>query len=334
MNNRTAFWLVLMSAGLLTLTVCSGGGGGTTDNGVSDADADGYATPDDCDDGNPDVYPGATEVPYDGVDQDCNGMDLKDVDGDGYAAEDAGGTDCDDEDSTVYPDADEVPYDGVDQDCNGDDLFDADGDGYDAEDAGGDDCDDTDAFTYPGAVEIPYDRTDQDCDGEDLVDVDGDGYDARVAGGDDCDDRDAAINPAAAEVCDEMEVDHDCDGATAMNEEICFLYPADGTWQSGDAKIVFKVEYGGTWLEMTSAFLGSCTDELNGCSINGGSVQETMQGEIFNSYGQSSFYLSTARGNCWGTFDTESTARGTCAAYSETCFCDASYEWTASLVSW
>ncbi len=44
-----------------------------------DQDADGYGTAtgrrgDDCDDTSPDVYPGATEVPGDGVDQDCDGI--------------------------------------------------------------------------------------------------------------------------------------------------------------------------------------------------------------------------------------------------------------------
>jgi bacillopeptidase F len=48
----------------------------------SDADTDGYfsepscGTSIDCDDTNPMVYPGATEVGYDGIDQDCNGYDL------------------------------------------------------------------------------------------------------------------------------------------------------------------------------------------------------------------------------------------------------------------
>ncbi len=330
MVKRVMFWLVLLSAGLLTFTVCSGGGDGGSD--TSDEDADGYSVPEDCDDGNPDVYPGATEVPYDGVDQDCDGMDLKDVDGDGYAATDAGGNDCDDSDPDVNPGADDVPYDGIDQDCNGADLVDADGDGYEAEDAGGDDCDDTDPFSYPGAVEIPYDRTDQDCDGEDLVDLDGDGYDARMSGGDDCNDRDPSINPAGTEVCDEPEVDHDCDGATAMNEEICFLYPSDGTWQSADGKIAFEVQSNGTWIKMTKAYFNGCTDDTTGCSIAGGSYTEPVQGEIFNSYGQSSFFLATSLGNCWGSFDTVDSARGTCQAYSDTCYCQAEYEWTASLV--
>lgn len=48
-----------------------------------DADEDGFqgeaicaASPPDCDDGNPAVYPGAPEIKHDGIDQDCNGYDL------------------------------------------------------------------------------------------------------------------------------------------------------------------------------------------------------------------------------------------------------------------
>jgi len=45
-------------------------------SGPADVDGDGYTTDDDCDDNDAGVYPGATEVVKDGVDQDCNGYDL------------------------------------------------------------------------------------------------------------------------------------------------------------------------------------------------------------------------------------------------------------------
>lgn len=75
----------------------------------------------DCDDTVPTVNPGAAETPYDGVDDDCDGTDLTDVDGDGGSAQVAGGTDCDDDDSSVFTGAEERwADDGTDNDCDGD----------------------------------------------------------------------------------------------------------------------------------------------------------------------------------------------------------------------
>jgi hypothetical protein len=74
--------------------------------------------PGDCDNTDPTIYPGAPEVPYDGIDQDCDGVDLDDLDADGAL----GATDCDDEDPERFPGNEEVPDDGIDQDCTGDDT--------------------------------------------------------------------------------------------------------------------------------------------------------------------------------------------------------------------
>jgi hypothetical protein len=121
----------------------------------------------DCDDGATRVNPTAEEVAYDGVDDDCDGADLDDLDGDGYAAERTGGGDCDDEDAAVYPGATDAPYDGVDQDCVGGDADDLDGDGQAATEAGGGDCDDSDPSILTGAAETWADGfTDNDCDDE------------------------------------------------------------------------------------------------------------------------------------------------------------------------
>jgi len=68
----------------------------------------------DCDDYDATVYLGADEVPYDGIDQNCDGDDLNDLDGDGFPL----GLDCDDTDPTINPG--EVDDDAeVDRNCDG-----------------------------------------------------------------------------------------------------------------------------------------------------------------------------------------------------------------------
>ena len=150
-----------------------------------DLDGDGHNEPrcgDDCDDTDPDVYPGAPEICGDGIDQDCDGEDPPceceeptDADGDGHLRPECGGDDCDDTDPDIYPGAPEICGDGIDQDCDGADEecdcpepSDQDGDGHMRPECGGDDCDDLDDTIYPGAEEICDDGIDQDCDGADL----------------------------------------------------------------------------------------------------------------------------------------------------------------------
>gem|GEM_PF-1500309 len=235
-----------------------------------DDDGDGVLAIDDCDDDDAAVFPGATETPDDGVDQDCNGADTvscwEDLDGDEFGgpaivlAADGdclqpGETDlpddCDDDDWAVHPGATEVVGDGVDQSCNGFDTIvcfaDADGDGHgdehgavvDAADGACDDpgeastatdCDDADPDIFLGATEVVADGVDQDCNGFDEIqcfrdeDLDGFGTADLVSAPDgdcgdpgesslagDCNDADASVFTGAPEQCD--LIDSNCNGS-------------------------------------------------------------------------------------------------------------------------
>jgi len=225
----------------------------TADTGAvstTDLDADGFVSSDDCDDEDPAVNPGMAEIPYNGLDDDCDeATPDDDLDGDGFAA----ALDCDDDDASTWPGATEL-CDGVDNDCDGavDDgagstwYDDADGDGFGDPETGdvacdggsgevgdGTNCEDGDSQVYPGAEEL-CDGVDNDCDGDvdggatDAAtwfnDADADGYgddatetsgcdepDAAASRGGDCDDTDPSTYPDAAESCD--ETDNDCDDA-------------------------------------------------------------------------------------------------------------------------
>lgn len=181
------------SGGWQTVSALGGVGFKTYVTPTVDGDGDGHGSTD-CNDSDNTIYPGATEIANDGIDQDCTGSDLvtfyADYDGDGYGdpgttqdAEStpvghvADSTDCDDTDADVNPSATEVANDGVDQNCNGYDQItyytDADLDTYgvtstatDVDGAQptvtatrGGDADDTDPTVYPAAPEL--------CDGKD-----------------------------------------------------------------------------------------------------------------------------------------------------------------------
>ncbi len=94
---------------------------------LPDPDGDGAYADVDCDEADRDRFPGAPEVPYDAIDQDCDGVDWTDVDGDGWDAELVGGLDCNDATALISPSAQEVWYDGLDQDCDGANDYDQDG---------------------------------------------------------------------------------------------------------------------------------------------------------------------------------------------------------------
>ncbi len=62
----------------------------------------------DCNDNSSNIKPGAIEVPYNGIDENCDGKDLRDVDGDGFDAVVVGGTDCNDNDRLINPNSTDV----------------------------------------------------------------------------------------------------------------------------------------------------------------------------------------------------------------------------------
>ena len=196
--------------------------------GCRDIDRDGTCASSDCDDDDPDRYPGAVETVGDGIDQDCDGGDTcyVDADDDGYlvdttstvASTDLDCTDpgegaatdpiddCDDGDASVNPSADEGYGDGVDQDCDGTEIcfVDADGDGYSSDS----DTVVSEAIDCSGTTE----RTASDPGG-------------------DCDDDDPTLNPGATELIDDG-IDQDCDGGDTCYADLDLDGYTDGTTTS------------------------------------------------------------------------------------------------------
>ncbi len=278
-----------------------------------DVDGDGYggntpalcgagASPnnDDCDDFDPAVHPGATEI-CDNADNNCNGQVdegmtmytyYRDWDNDGFGNPGnstqrcsitppsgyvTDNTDCDDGNPNIHPGATEV-CDGLDNNCNGqvdegmtiytyyrdwdNDGFGNPGNstqrcsitppsGYVTDNT---DCNDGNPNIHPGATEV-CDGLDNNCDGsvdEGLLtytyypDTDGDGFGdpgnplvtcvtpipaGYVLDNTDCNDNDVYINPAATEICGNG-VDEDCDGADKVCDigDDCFCQLESGVW--------------------------------------------------------------------------------------------------------
>lgn len=81
-----------------------------------DQDGDGFIAEEDCNDLNADVNPSQTEIPYNGLDDDCNVLTLDDdLDQDGFLLED----DCDDSNFAINPNAVEIANNNIDENCDG-----------------------------------------------------------------------------------------------------------------------------------------------------------------------------------------------------------------------
>ena len=133
-----------------------------------DGDGDGYGESVDCDDGNPQIHPGASEVYYDGKDNDCSlETNDGDQDGDGAICTCMGGGDCNDMDAGLSPLLLDMVGDGLDINCDGIDGVDADGDSFPSEASGGGDCNDANPLVNPGKGDAFGDGIDSNCDGVD-----------------------------------------------------------------------------------------------------------------------------------------------------------------------
>jgi hypothetical protein len=222
----------------------------------TDNDLDGFAVegdmcgPVDCNDNDPNTFPGAIEVCGDGIDNSCDGyvdgtdpsvsgvsadMCCDDNDNDGATGTDefhctsVSPLDCNDNDPNTFPGAIEVCGDGIDNSCDGY------VDGTDPSVSA--DCDDGDYNSNPLAIEICDDNKDNNCDGfvdcldgscsEDsaciiCTDNDSDSYaiEGNSCGPEDCNDDDLSVSPGAVENCSDL-IDNDCDDLVDCADADC-----------------------------------------------------------------------------------------------------------------
>jgi surface protein len=209
----------------------------------------------DCNDADITIKPTATEITADGIDQNCDGIEVcyKDADNDGFRPDGTATvnstdadcadayeaistdptTDCNDNDATIYQAATEIPSDGIDQSCDGQETC--------YQDA------DNDGFRPNGTATV--NSTDIDC---------ADAFEA--IGTDpitDCNDNNAAIKPGATELTADG-VDQNCNG-----QETCYTdADNDGFRPNGTATV------NSTDADCADAYEAIGTDPTTDCNDN------------------------------------------------------------------
>jgi len=206
----------------LGLTTAGVSGSGSSHIGAGDClDDPAAATPSDNefdDVGAAEIFPGATDVWYDGIDQDCREDDDYDADIDGDRASAwSDGTDCDDEDPGRAGTFQEVcDPENVDEDC--DDLV----------NSADDSVDPTTVFDY-------FTDADEDGFGDPATgDIGCELPAGAVPNDDDCDDTRDDVNPDADEVCDAADTDEDCDGDSDDDDSSVVYDSGDVAWIDDD----------------------------------------------------------------------------------------------------
>ena len=193
--------------------------------GYEDADGDGWAACEECDDSEATANPDQTEVCGDGIDNNCDNLTddstssdaatwYIDYDGDGFGSTSLSVTECEEPTGFVANDSDcdDLHADAYPDDPNTteDDPADEKCDGYDNDCDG--DIDENDAID----ATIWYADVDTDTYGDVLVNTvacnQPSGY---VDDSSDCDDTSASVNPDADEYCD--SADNDCNGTVDDN---------------------------------------------------------------------------------------------------------------------
>ena len=167
----------------------------------------------DCNDSDSSIYPGATEIVGNNIDENCDGKEIcyNDLDNDGWRTNNTNlsiDSDCYDPGEAEYA----IPFG---------------------------DCNDSNANVYPGAIEIVGNGIDDDCDGYEwcYCDADNDGFrpnsscivlspdldcfdSGEATPSDligDCDDSNAAVYPGAPEIVGNG-IDENCD-----TQELCYV---------------------------------------------------------------------------------------------------------------